>query len=42
VLTAENADKSFRPDNDGNVLCARVAREIYDMFPGKKKSDKDK
>src|SRR5437660_1493424 len=29
VLTSGNADKSWRPDNAGNVLCARVAQEVY-------------
>jgi beta-lactamase class A len=35
VLTAENEDQRWRPDNAGNVLCARVAREVYDHFAGK-------
>ena len=37
VLTMDNDDKSWRPDNAGNVLCARVAREVYDYYTAKKK-----
>src|SRR5262245_28742569 len=37
VLTMDNEDKSWRPDNAGNVLCARVAREVYDYFAKGKK-----
>jgi beta-lactamase class A len=37
VLTADNADKTWRQDNAGNVLCARVAREVYDYFTKTKK-----
>jgi beta-lactamase class A len=32
VLTAKNADTSWQPDNAGNVLCAKVARVVYDYF----------
>ncbi len=32
VLTADNEDQQWRPDNAGNVLCARVAKEVYDHF----------
>ena len=32
VLTTHNEDQRWRPDNAGNVLCARVAREVYDHF----------
>jgi len=32
VLTAENEDRSWRPDNAGNLLCARVAKDVYDYF----------
>src|SRR5207245_2216343 len=35
VLTDENEDKSWRPDNAGNLLCARVAQEIYEYYQGK-------
>jgi beta-lactamase class A len=35
VLTAENEDRSWRPDNAGNVLCAKVAKAVYDHFAGK-------
>jgi beta-lactamase class A len=37
VLTMDNDDKSWRADNAGNVLCARVAREVYDYFSAKGK-----
>jgi beta-lactamase class A len=36
VLTADNDDKSWRIDNAGNLLCARVAKEVYDEFAGKR------
>jgi beta-lactamase class A len=36
VLTAGNADKSWRADNAGNVLCARVAQEVHRHFESKK------
>lgn len=32
VLTCENEDQGWRPDNAGNVLCARVAKAVYDHF----------
>jgi beta-lactamase class A len=32
VLTADNEDKSWRSDNAGNVLCGKVAKEVYDYF----------
>jgi beta-lactamase class A len=32
VLTAENEDQRWRPDNAGNVLCAGVAKEVYYHF----------
>jgi beta-lactamase class A len=35
VLTDGNEDKSWRPDNAGNLLCARVAKEVYDHFTAK-------
>jgi beta-lactamase class A len=36
VLTAENDDKSWRPDNAGVLLCAQAAKEVYDYFTAKK------
>jgi beta-lactamase class A len=39
VLTAENEDKSWRPDNAGNLLCARVAQEVAAYF-GSRDGDK--
>jgi beta-lactamase class A len=32
VLTAGNQDTRWRPDNAGNVFCARVAKEVHDYF----------
>jgi D-alanyl-D-alanine carboxypeptidase (penicillin-binding protein 5/6)/beta-lactamase class A len=32
VLTAQNADKTWRADNAGNLLCAKVAKEVYEYF----------
>jgi beta-lactamase class A len=32
VLTAENEDKTWRADNAGNLLCARVAQEVAAHF----------
>src|SRR5438876_1402164 len=32
VLTEKNEDQSWRPDNAGNVLCAKVAKKVYDYF----------
>jgi hypothetical protein len=38
VLTNENEDKSWKPDNAGNLLCARVAKEVYDAYGARGKS----
>src|SRR5262249_46309780 len=32
VMTDENNDQSWRPENAGNLLCAKVAKEVYDYF----------
>jgi beta-lactamase class A len=32
VLSDENEDTRWKPDNAGNVLCAKVAKEVYDWF----------
>jgi beta-lactamase class A len=32
VLTNENEDTRWKPENAGNVFCAKVAREVYDWF----------
>jgi beta-lactamase class A len=32
VLTAENEDERWKPDNAGNALCAKVAKAVYDCF----------
>ncbi len=37
ILTAENADKRWSPDNAGNLLCGRVAQAVYDYFSPPKK-----
>jgi D-alanyl-D-alanine carboxypeptidase (penicillin-binding protein 5/6)/beta-lactamase class A len=34
VLTNDNEDKAWRTDNAGNVLCARIAQEVYRHFDG--------
>jgi len=35
VLTTDNKDRRWQPDNAGNALCARVAKEVYDYFAGR-------
>ena len=35
-LVSENEDESWKPDNAGNVLCAKIAKEVYDAYQGKK------
>ncbi len=37
VLTAKNEDKSWTADNAGNLLCAKVAKAVYDCFDRKEK-----
>jgi beta-lactamase class A len=32
VLSADNEDRRWLPDNAGNLLCARVAKAVYDHF----------
>jgi hypothetical protein len=32
VLTEENEDRRYAPDNAGNRLCAAVAREVFQHF----------
>jgi serine-type D-Ala-D-Ala carboxypeptidase (penicillin-binding protein 5/6) len=36
VLTNDNKDKSWTDKNAGDLLCARIAREVYDHFNAKK------
>jgi beta-lactamase class A len=36
ILTADNADTRWEPDNAGNLLCGRVAKEVFDYFQPKK------
>lgn len=38
VLTTNNKDRRWQTDNAGNVLCARVAKEVYNHFAAAKKS----
>jgi beta-lactamase class A len=38
VLTAKNADKSFKSDNAANVLIGRVAKEVHNYFVGNKET----
>lgn len=38
VLTTQNKDRRWRADNAGNLLCARVAKEVYDYFAAADKS----
>jgi beta-lactamase class A len=35
VLTEDNDDRRWHPDNGGNLLCARIARAVYDHFTPK-------
>jgi beta-lactamase class A len=35
VLTTDNEDQSWGPDNAGDVLCAKAAKEVYDFFGGR-------
>lgn len=39
VLTSENADRRWSEDNEGDVLCARIAREVWDYFTPAEKED---
>jgi hypothetical protein len=32
VMTNQNADKSWTPDNAGNRLCAEIARAVFEHF----------
>jgi len=38
VLTTNNKDRRWQSDNAGNLLCARVAKAVYDHFAAAKKS----
>jgi beta-lactamase class A len=35
VLSDENEDTRWKPDNAGNVFCAKVAKEVYDWYTRK-------
>ena len=39
VLTSENADRRWSEDNAGDLLCARIAREVWDYFTPAEKED---
>jgi beta-lactamase class A len=34
VLTTDNEDTTWRADNAGNLVCARIARAVFDYFSG--------
>jgi beta-lactamase class A len=34
VLTADNEDRRWTPDNAGDLLCAEIAREVFNAFDG--------
>ena len=40
VLTTNNADRRWERDNAGNLICAKVAREVYDHYNSPKKDPK--
>lgn len=40
VLTAGNKDKSWRSDNAGNQLCAKVAKAVYDYYTASREEKK--
>ncbi len=42
VLTRDNEDHRYHPDNAGNRLCAEVARAVYDHFHTKAKPEPKK
>src|SRR5262245_56673206 len=35
VLTSQNDDKTWTPDNAGNLLCAKVAKAVFDFYQSK-------
>jgi beta-lactamase class A len=39
VMTSENKDQSWAPDNAGNLLCAKVAREVFEHYSPEKPSE---
>jgi len=36
VLTAQNADKTYKADNAANILIGKIGKEVYDYFASKK------
>jgi beta-lactamase class A len=42
VLTTDNKDQRWQPDNAGNALCARMAKQVFDHFAAGHPSDKPK
>jgi beta-lactamase class A len=40
VLTNQNEDKSWTPDNAGNKLCAEIARAVVEHYQGSKNAKK--
>ncbi len=41
VLTAKNQDKTWKADTAGTLLCAKVAKEVYDHFGHAPKVDRE-
>jgi beta-lactamase class A len=37
VLTNQNADRSYKTDNEANILIGQIAKEVYDHYAGKEK-----
>jgi beta-lactamase class A len=35
VLTSQNDDKTWTPENAGNLLCAKVAKAVFDFYQSK-------
>lgn len=35
VLTSDNKDQRWEPDNAGDLLCAKIAKEVYDHYHAK-------
>ena len=42
VMTNANKDHGWRPDNAGNLLCAKVAKAVYDYYSPNQSKDAHK
>lgn len=42
VLTSENEDESWTNNNAGDILCAKIAKQVYDYFTPAKEESKSK